>query len=196
MDFHAEGRGAAGERLADPAHADDGEALAGQRAAEKVGRPPAGPAALADKALSFAEPPQRHQDEGHGDVGGVLGKDVGRVGDCDAAGARRLEVDIVRADAVIGDQLQPRARALDQLGVEAVADIGDEDVAAAHRLGETRLVEGAALPVELGPEERFEPRLHRARQGAGDDDLHVPQLDSRRRDGQAAWALKDASAPA
>ena len=111
VDLQPEGLGAAGDRLADPPHADDAEPLAPDAMAEHPGRAPAGPVLVADQHLgAFGEPPRHREDQRHGHVGGVLGEDARRVGHGDAALQRGRHVDVVDAVAEIGDQLQAARR--------------------------------------------------------------------------------------
>ena len=111
VDLQAEGLARARHRLADPAHADDAEPLAVDAVAEHPGRRPAVPLAVAvlQDVRAFDQTARHGEDQRHGHVGGVLGQHARRVGDDDAAVARRLEIDIVDAGAEIGDQLQLRA---------------------------------------------------------------------------------------
>jgi hypothetical protein len=157
VDGHAERAGPPSHRAADPAHADYAEGLAGEAPAELVGRPPAAPPAGAQVALALAQPPRADQDQSHHQIGRILGQDVGRVGDRDAARLGRGQIDIVGAGAEISDQPKPIACLGDQPGVDPVANGGGKHVAAAHRLPQAGAVERRVGEVEL----RVEPRRQR-----------------------------------
>jgi hypothetical protein len=49
--------------------------------------------------------PRHGEDQRHADIGDVVRQHVGRVGDGDAAGLRRRQVDMIEADALGGDDL-------------------------------------------------------------------------------------------
>ena len=74
MDLQPECLGAAGDGLADAAHADDAEPLAPDAMAQHPGRAPAGPFLVAGEHLgAFRQPPRHREDERHRHVGGVFG---------------------------------------------------------------------------------------------------------------------------
>ena len=59
----------------------------------------------AQVALAFAGAARDHQEERHREVGRGVGQHVGRVGDRDAAGLGRLDVDVVEAHAEVRHEL-------------------------------------------------------------------------------------------
>ena len=108
MDLQAEGAGAAGQGLADPAHADDAQlGPARRRPSIQVGVQPAKPPAWTSVG-ALDQPAGHGHDQGHGHVGGVFGEHAGRVGDGDAARVGGGDVDIVDPGPEIGDQPQLR----------------------------------------------------------------------------------------
>ena len=148
MDRQAEGAGAPGERLADPPHAEDAQALAGDPPPEHPGRRPAAPAAVRNDPRAFHQAPRDGQDQRHGHVGGVLGQHAGRVGDGDAAPQRRGDVDVVDAIAEIGDQLHLLAGLGDHAGADLIGDGRHEHVRLAHRFGDLALAHRLVVDVE------------------------------------------------
>ena len=111
------------QRIADCMKSGKVEVLAQHRR-----RAPAGPLALAHDALALAHPPRRRQHQCHRHVGGVFGQHARRIGDCDAALAGRVEVDMVDAGAERGDQLQSRPGLRQHAAVDAVGDGGHQHV--------------------------------------------------------------------
>ena len=166
----AEAPGAARQRPADPAHAQDAEALAPDPVAEHGRRAPALPFARAHQPLALGDPARYGEDQRHRHVRRVLGQHAGRVGHRDAAFARRGEVDMVDAGAEGGDQAQPRAG----LGHDALVDpvghgrhqhvghlAGLDQLGARHRL---------VVAVQARVEQFHHAGLDGVRQLAGHDD--------------------------
>ena len=123
-------------RLADPAHADDTQNLSTQLAAEHGRRSPAAPVSVPDEGDAFAHAPGHADDEGHRQVRRIVGKDARRIGDDDVALARCLQIDVVRAGAIIRDQLQPVARICNELGVDRVGNGRDQHVATLNQIAQ------------------------------------------------------------
>ena len=76
----------------------------------------------------------------HARLGGGVRQDVGRAADGDAARGAGLEVDVVDADGVVGDDLQLRAR-VQQRGVDALGEQAQQGVGVA---GPSRVAPGEA----------------------------------------------------
>ena len=170
VDLQAEGAGAARHRLADPAHADDPEALAADAMAEHPGRRPARPIlAFGQDRGAFDQPPRHRQDQRHGHVGGVFGQDFRGVGDGDAARMGRDHVDIVDAVAEIGDQPQLAVGVLEKLFRYFVGDGGHQHVGGPHRLGDLFRRHRGIVEIEPGVEQLAHPGLDRVRQFARDN---------------------------
>ena len=89
--------------------ANDAQCLPVQFVAEHEVQRPAFPAATPDQTIAFTDAAGDVHDERPGKVGGCLGQHFRRVGDDDAAGGRRRDVDIVVADRHVRDYLQPRS---------------------------------------------------------------------------------------
>jgi hypothetical protein len=94
--------------LADPAHADHAQRLAGDVHAEELGRLPALPLARAHDPLALARAAAGHQDQRQRDVGGGVGHGARRVRHLDAHGAGGGRVDVVVAHAEVGEDLRAR----------------------------------------------------------------------------------------
>ncbi len=171
VDLEAEGAGAAGHSLADAAHADDAEALSADAMAEHPGRRPAGPGfSFGQDRCAFDQPARHGQDQRHGHVGGVFSQNLRRVGDGDAAGMRRLDVDIVDAVAEIGDQAELAVGVVDDVGGDLVGDGRNQHVGGARGFGD--LLGRHRRVVEIDPrvEQFAHPGLDRIRQLARHDD--------------------------
>ena len=84
--------------------------------------------------LAFSGPARDHQQERHRGVGGGVGQDVGRIGDGQAAGLGRFGIDVVEADAEVGEQ--PRAPRLgrEHFRGELVGDGAEQGVGALERV--------------------------------------------------------------
>jgi len=173
VDLQAERPGAAGDRLADPAHADDSQPLAGDTAAHHPGGRPAVEVSGLGDVGAFDDPAGHGHDQRHGQVSGVLGEDARGVGDGDAARVGGGDVDVIDARPEIGDQLQPGPGLFQQLGVEPVGNGGGEHVATAHRIGELRLGQRLVGEIQLGVEQFPHPSFHRIGKFAGDDDFRL-----------------------
>ena len=101
-DVHLEGCGAMGDFFADAAEAEDAQRLAAERGGERVsasGFPQAG----AQVFVGLRKLAQGVQHQRHRAVGDAVVEHVGGVGDDDAALFGGIEVDLVHADAEVGD---------------------------------------------------------------------------------------------
>jgi len=94
VDREAEAARAPRHRRADPAHAENAQALAGDAVAEHPGRAPAQPLARVGDALALDQPPRHREDQRHGHVGGILGQHARRVRHGDAARIGGLDIDM------------------------------------------------------------------------------------------------------
>src|SRR5206468_1407187 len=88
---------------------------------------PAAPGMVADEAFAFAGAASGGHEEDPGDFGGGVGEDAGGIGDADAAGGAGGGVDVVVADAVVGDGLDVGA-GVEEGAVDFVGEHGDDAV--------------------------------------------------------------------
>ena len=119
------------------------------------GRPPLGPAPVAHHPVLLDQPAMGGEDQGHRMVGDLLNEGVGAIGDRDALGGRRLDIDRVDPDAAERDDfaaLQP----VDHLSSDRPA-LGIERVGLLGGGGEFILGASRDL-VDLGVDRR--QRLH------------------------------------
>ena len=159
VDRHAEGLGAPGNGLADPAHADDAEALAPDAAAHHPGGRPAGPFTLLHHLHAFRDPARHGEDQRHGHVGGVFGQHPRRVGDVDAAVVGADHVDVVDAIAEVGDELEVWPGLGQNGSVNPVRHGGNQHIGRPHGLHELGLRHRPVAFVEAGFEQLSHPRL-------------------------------------
>ncbi len=153
VDAHVKAAGAPGDGLTDSAHAEDAEALAGDPVAEHPGRRPTGPLAGAQGPLALGQPARHRQDQRHGHVRGILGQNVRRVGDGDAEAVRGPDIDVVDARAVVGDELDPPLRRIEDFGVDPIGDGRNQHVGGAHSLGQTLRVHRLVVQIETDVEQ-------------------------------------------
>lgn len=111
---------ALGHGLADAAEADDAERLAGDLAADHVGRPPSTPFAGPYLPLALACPPSDRKQQRHGDVGGAICENAGRVGDDDAGSLGGRDVDVIVADAIVAEDLRAEAATGEEVGRKSI----------------------------------------------------------------------------
>ncbi len=173
VDLQAEGERPLGHRPADPAHADDPELLAAQAPAQHPGGGPAVEAAGAHHPVALGEAPLGGEDQGQGDVGGILGQHAGGVGDGKARGHGGGDVDVVDPRPEVGDQLQVGARPRDQLRVDPVGDGRGEHVRPRHGVGERLRAHRNVVWVQLDVEQLAHPGLDRVGQLARDHDFRL-----------------------
>ena len=106
-------------RLAsDPARPDDADEFAVEALAEHELEREAPRLAAADQAVALGDAPEQRQHQRHGELGRRPREHVRRVRDEYPAPPRGLEVDVVHADGVVGDDLQLRPRPVEQLHVD------------------------------------------------------------------------------
>ena len=99
-------------------------------AAEQQLRAPRPPATGAHIAIAFRNAPRRGHEQRPGQVRGRLGQDAGRVADRDAAPRARRDVDVVEADRVVRNDLQPGPGRVQELVVDPVREERQHAVAA------------------------------------------------------------------
>jgi hypothetical protein len=174
VDLQAERLGAAGDRLADPSHADDAEPLTPDAMAEHPGRAPASPVLVAGQHLgALGQPPRHGKDQRHGHVGGILGEDARRVGHGDAALQRGCHVDIVDAVAEIGDQLQLFAGMTEHGSVDVVGHRRHDHFGCFGSLGEIALAHRLVVEIKPSVEQLAHARFDAVGKFAGDDDQRL-----------------------
>ncbi len=153
--------------LGDAAEADQAQGLAGDLRPHHVGRPPAGPFAGAQMPLALAAPPRGGEHQQDRQLGGGVGQHVGRVGHHQAQPARRLQVDVVDADAEVAEHPAGALALFEQGRAQAVGHGRADRVVAAqglrHRLGRQRRVGGVERHLVL----LGQPALGRFRPAAG-----------------------------
>ena len=76
---------------------------------------------------------RQSQNQRHRHISRVAGQNAGRVANNNAAFMGRININIIRAIAEIGDQLQARSGLLYQLAVNAVRDGGHEHIIVRHQ---------------------------------------------------------------
>ena len=129
-DAHAEGAQALGDEAADAAETEDADGLL-EQLGTRVGA--ALPRAAGERRVRGGDVPREAQDVADGELGGrddIRGR---RVDDHDARGGRRLDVDVVEADARARDDLELR-RGGQRLGVDPGRRADEHGV----RVGESR----------------------------------------------------------
>jgi hypothetical protein len=170
VDLKAESPGALGQRLADPPHADDAEALTGDPSAEHPGRRPSGgPLVVRDDARAFGDPAGHGEDQRHRHVGGVLGQHAGRVCNRDAPLQRRRHVDVIDAVSEIGDQPKVGTGLGDQPGIDLVGHGGDKDVGLSQPGRQSLRRHRRVFGIEPDVEQLTHPRLDGIRQAPRHD---------------------------
>jgi hypothetical protein len=87
------------------------------------------PTTRAHKSVGYADPSRRRQHQPQRQVGDILGQDIGGRRNPNRARAGALQIDRVSADAVDGDDFQPRQR-IDNLIADAMPAAGNDG---AHR---------------------------------------------------------------
>ncbi|MCY1222511.1 hypothetical protein D9M72_346060 [compost metagenome] len=136
-DIHVEAEMTAfGHRLADAAKADDAERLAGDLAADHVGRAPSGPFAGPNLALPLARPARDCKQQRHGNVGGAVGQNTRCVGHDDIGGLGGRDVDVVVADAIISKDLRPEAAAGEEFDRKPIGNGWKYCVRGPERIGQ------------------------------------------------------------
>ncbi len=155
-DRHAEAAGAAGHRLADSAHAQQSQRLAGDADAQQVPLADAVPPAGAHQRVILVGTAGGGQEQPEGEIGGAIVQHARGVGDDHPGGAGGGDVDMIEADRAGGADAQPGRQSGDGGGVEAEG-VGEQDrlrfvgLGGGDRLGRGHVV-GAAVDqgVELG----------------------------------------------
>ena len=135
---HGEAGGAARHGAADGAEADQAEGLAGEIDAADLGRRP-DPAVGPGRPVDCDDPARQADEQRKGVIGHRVRAVFRAVDNHDAARARRREVDIVGADAVFDDRLQPGRRG-DDPGRYGREERGDDVVRVGRRVGQGVLI--------------------------------------------------------
>ena len=169
VDLQPERLGAPRKGLADAAHADDAEPLAGDPAPQHPGRRPSGPFRGGDRPRPLDDAARDGENERHRHIRCVLGQDAWRVGDGDAAFGGGGDVDVVDAIAEIGDQLHLLAGKANQLRVDAVGDGRNQHVGGGERSCEFAPRHRLVVDVEPGVEQFAHARFDDVGQFARDD---------------------------
>ena len=138
---HAEPQRAAGDLLADPPEAENTERLVGDLDAA-VAR--ALPAPVLQRRVGLRDVAGQRQQQADRVLRGGDDRRLGRIRDHDALARRRVDVDVVDADAGAADHLQPLGP-LDQVGREFRRRADDDAVVVADHLGEV----GVAVDIHL-----------------------------------------------
>ena len=159
-----------GDACADAAETDEADRRAAQLAPEKLLGLPARPLAAAQDLVGLDDPPPGGEHERHGELGGRVGQDVGRVRRAHAALAHRLGVDVVVADGEVRDDLQRRAGPAQQRAVDGHGRVGHEGVGAGHVFLQPHPVERDAATRDVTA--RREPIQPGGGQRAGHDNSH------------------------
>ena len=120
-------------RPSDPSEPDEAKRLAGDFGPEQVSRAPPGPGAGAHVPFPLPGAPGDHQHQHDRVVGGVVGEDVGRVGDDQAAPFGRGDVDVIEPHAEVGQDPRPQRLHLQHLGGESVGHGRQQGVGARER---------------------------------------------------------------
>ena len=117
---------------------DDAERLAAQGLAEHELERERPRACAAQEPVSFGDAAEQRERERDRQLGDRVGQHVGRVRDEDVALARRLEIDVVDADAVVRDDAELRPGAVEQLAVDRLRQHRQDPVDAFEPVGERR----------------------------------------------------------
>ncbi len=167
VDLHPEVPGPAGEGLADAAHADDAQPLAPQLASAHPGGGPALEPAVGDGLRALDDAAAYGEDQGHGQIGGVLGQDARGVGNDQAAPNRRVDVDMIHPGTEVGDHLQVWPCGGDQRAVNLVGNGRDQHIGPLDGGFERGPVHRLVRQVQLGVEQLAHAGFDRVRQASG-----------------------------
>ena len=122
-DIEAERLGALGDGARDMAERNEAQCQPAQPRDLQQHRPPLGPASLAHQPVLLHEAAMRRQDQAHRMIGDLLDKGIRAIGDRDALGGRRRDIDRVDADAAQRDDLAAREPVDHALGDRAALGI-------------------------------------------------------------------------
>ena len=183
-----------GEHLdlpADPSMADEPEHESVEAAAEHQIRRPDPVLAAPDQAVSLGHPPQEREDERDRQLRGRSREHPRRVRHGHTPPAAGLEVDVVHADRVVGDDAQLRARRVEQLVVDPVGEHQHQPVLAGDALQELLALERPHRVVQVDLERALELRPHAIGKAAGREDArHHLAFDDL---GVRSWAASSAA---
>src|SRR5215218_5221462 len=176
QDLHAEPHvGSPGHGARNAAHADQAESLPADVRAEHVGGTPSGPGSTAHVALPFPGPATDHEQQGHGDIGGGFGQHVGRVRYGEPACLGGIDVDVIVADAEVGQHAGAQRLGTEDLGAELVGYGAEKRVRGAQRVLQAGRSQWSIVAVESGVEvagqllldNRRQPARHHHRDAVG-----------------------------
>ena len=125
-------------RPCDPTHADQTQRLPGDLGAQHVRGSPAGPLPCPQMTLTLSRPARDHQEERHRGVGSGIGEDVGCIGDGQPAGLGCFGIDVVEADAEVGEKSRAPWLRREHLRVELVGHGAEQGVGALERIAQAR----------------------------------------------------------
>ncbi len=86
---------------------------------QQLRRSPAGPASASNEPIAFDDAPRRGEDQSPGQIGGRIRQHIRRIRDNQSASVGGIQVDVVIAHGVVGQNPQPGGR-FDQAGVDPV----------------------------------------------------------------------------
>ena len=99
----------------------------------------------ADEAVALRDPAQERQEQPDRELGGRPGEHVRRVRDHDAVPARRVEVDVVDSDAVVGDDPELGPGGVEEVVVDSRGQHGDDPVRTRRRVDELEVADDRLL---------------------------------------------------
>ena len=125
--------------------------------------------------VPLRDPAKEREHQPDGELGRRTGEDVGRVRDDHAALGRRLEVDVVDTDRIVGDDLELRPDAVEERSVDGGRQERQDTVGALRRIDELErlgqggrdLVEHRRGDVNARPGHEAEASTRRGRAGDG-----------------------------
>ena len=133
VDLQPESAGPMCDSLPYPAHSDDAEYFPAKLASQQSGRCPAGPFLLPDQRSPLADTSRHSDNHRHSQIGRIVGKNAGSVGDHNPALRRSGQIDMIRAGTETGNQLQPVTGRFDQGSVDCVSNRRDQNVTIRYR---------------------------------------------------------------
>ena len=131
-----------GNPTADPARAHDEHLLPLEALADHEVRPPLPWIAAAQRAVAFADAPQKRENERDRVLGGRVRQDSRRVADHHSSLARGVEIDVVESHRVVRDDAQLRPGGVEIRRVDLYCGSDDDSLCLARRRHELeRLLE-------------------------------------------------------
>ena len=173
VNLQAKGLGAAGDRLADAAHADNAQTLACQPAAHHPGRRPAIKAARIHDLRAFEQAARHGQDQRHGDIRRIIGQHARRVGHGDAALNGALHINIVHACAELRDQAKLLACPRHDTAIQTVRHGRHQHICRLHRVHQFILGEGVIILVQPRIKQFLQPQFYGCGKFTGHNDFQL-----------------------